>query len=174
MKGTNVRLIIRKDYDAVSEWAANFVARRILAGRHFVLGLPTGSSPLGLYERLAALHARGVLSFRNVVTFNMDEYVGLPEDHPQSYHSFMRDRLFSGVDIPSGNTNIPNGNASDLDAECVRYEAAIAAAGGIDLFVGGVGEDGGGGSLAADRNVDGRVLGKEQTGGLVPVDGSGS
>ena len=148
MKGTNVRLIIRKDYDAVSEWAANFVARRILAGkaqaagRPFVLGLPTGSSPLGLYERLVGLHDRGALSFRNVVTFNMDEYVGLPEDHPQSYHSFMKERLFSRVDILPGNTNLLDGNAPDLDAECARYEAAIAAAGGIDLFVGGVGEDG--------------------------------
>jgi len=144
-----VRLIIRKDYDAVSEWAANFVARRILAaakageaGRRFVLGLPTGSSPLGMYERLVALHRRGALSFRDVVTFNMDEYVGIPEDHPQSYHTFMRERLFSHVDIPASSTNILNGNAPDLEAECARYEAAIVAAGGIDLFVGGVGEDG--------------------------------
>jgi len=145
-----VRLIIRKDYDAVSEWAANFVARRVrgfeasvsTARRPFVLGLPTGSSPIGMYDRLAALHGRGAVTFGNVVTFNMDEYVGLPEDHPQSYHTFMRERLFSRVDIPAGNTNILNGNAPDLEAECARYEAAIQAAGGIDLFVGGVGTDG--------------------------------
>lgn len=142
-----MRLIVRPDYEAVSEWAANHVARSIIQGsrpgtRPFVLGLPTGSSPLGLYDRLAALHVRGALSFRTVVTFNMDEYVGLPEDHPQSYHSFMRDHLFSRIDIPDANTNILNGNAPDLDAECARYEAAIVAAGGIDLFVGGVGEDG--------------------------------
>ncbi len=142
-----MRLIVRPDYEAVSEWAANHVARGIIQGtqggaRSFVLGLPTGSSPLGLYDRLAALHGRGALSFRNVVTFNMDEYVGLPEDHPQSYHSFMRDHLFSRVDIPAANTNILNGNATDLEAECARYEASIVAAGGIDLFVGGVGEDG--------------------------------
>lgn len=141
-----MRLIIRKDYDEVSQWAANFVARRVNAaagsGRRFVLGLPTGSSPLGLYDRLAGLCGRGALSFRDVVTFNMDEYVGLPEDHPQSYHSFMRDHLFSRIDIPAGNTNILNGNAPDLEAECARYEASIVAAGGIDLFVGGVGEDG--------------------------------
>ncbi len=142
-----MRLIVRPDYEAVSEWAANHVARSIIQGtrsgtRSFVLGLPTGSSPLGLYDRLAALHGRGALSFRDVVTFNMDEYVGLPEDHPQSYHSFMRDHLFSRVDLQATNTNILNGNAPDLDAECARYEAAIAAAGGIDLFVGGVGEDG--------------------------------
>ncbi len=142
-----MRLIVRPDYEAVSEWAANHVARGIIQGtqggaRPFVLGLPTGSSPLGLYDRLAALHGRGALSFRNVVTFNMDEYVGLPEDHPQSYHSFMRDHLFSRIDIPATNTNILNGNAPDLEAECARYEASIVAAGGIDLFVGGVGEDG--------------------------------
>jgi glucosamine-6-phosphate deaminase len=143
-----VRLIIRKDYDEVSQWAANFVARRINvaagsgAAQRFVLGLPTGSSPLGMYERLVSLHRRGAVSFRTVVTFNMDEYVGLPEAHPQSYHSFMRDNLFSKVDIPTGNTNILNGNAPDLEAECARYEAAIKAAGGIDLFVGGVGADG--------------------------------
>ncbi|MBN2874864.1 MAG: glucosamine-6-phosphate deaminase [Spirochaetales bacterium] len=147
-----MRLIIRKDYEAVSEWAANFVARRIRSAlgsadnaagdRPFVLGLPTGSSPLGMYERLVRLYDRGVLSFKKVVTFNMDEYVGLPEDHPQSYHSFMRDHLFSRVDIPAGNTHVLNGNAPDLDAECAAYEAAISAAGGIDLFVGGVGADG--------------------------------
>lgn len=141
-----MRLIIRKDYDEVSQWAANYVARRINAvagsGRRFVLGLPTGSSPLGMYEQLVALHRRGAVSFRNVVTFNMDEYVGLPEDHPQSYHSFMHDNLFSKLDIPAGNTNILNGNAPDLEAECARYEAAITDAGGIDLFVGGVGVDG--------------------------------
>ncbi len=138
-----MRLIIRPDYDAVSEWAANYVARRVLAANgRFVLGLPTGSSPIGMYERLAALYARGALSFRDVVTYNMDEYVGLPEDHPQSYHSFMRDNLFSKVDIPAVNTNILNGNAADLDAECARYERSIKDAGGIDLFIGGVGEDG--------------------------------
>jgi glucosamine-6-phosphate deaminase len=107
-----------------------------------VLGLPTGSSPLGMYDRLVALYKRGALSFKDVVTFNMDEYVGIPESHPQSYHSFMKEHLFSKVDILPANTNILNGNAPDLEAECSRYEAAIQAAGGIELFVGGVGSDG--------------------------------
>lgn len=140
-----MRLIIRQDYDAVSEWAANYVAKRILAAdktRPFVLGLPTGSSPLGMYKRLVSLYERGVLSFKNVVSFNMDEYVGLPEDHPQSYHSFMRENLFSKIDILPQNTNILDGNASDAEKECARYEAAINAAGGVDLFAGGVGVDG--------------------------------
>lgn len=143
-----MRLVIRPDYAAVSAWAANFIARRINEHeakglkRPFVLGLPTGSSPIGTYEQLILLYRAGKLSFRNVVTFNMDEYVGLPEDHPQSYHTFMRERLFSRVDIPSGNTHLLDGNAADAEAECARYEAAIKAVGGIDLFVGGVGSDG--------------------------------
>ena len=104
--------------------------------RPFVLGLPTGSSPLGMYRKLAGLCAAGKVSFRNVVTFNMDEYVGLPEEHPQSYHSFMWENFFSRVDIERGNVNILDGNAPDLEAECARYEARMKALGGIDLFGG--------------------------------------
>jgi len=143
-----MRLIIKPDYDKVSEWAANYVAGSVREGlrkrlgRKYVLGLPTGSSPVGTYERLAAMNRAGTISFKDVVTFNMDEYVGLPEDHPQSYHSFMRDKLFSKIDIPPESVNILNGNATDLEAECERYEAKIASLGGIDLFLGGVGEDG--------------------------------
>lgn len=147
-----MRLIVRPDYEAVSAWAANHLARRIgeheariaqgQSSRPFVLGLPTGSSPEGMYRKLIELHKAGKLSFRNVVTFNMDEYVGIPEDHPQSYHSFMWNTLFSQVDIPKANVHILNGNAKDLEAECAAYEATILAAGGIDLFVGGVGADG--------------------------------
>jgi glucosamine-6-phosphate deaminase len=143
-----MRLVVRPDYAAVSDWAANYIARRVnesaarAPGRRFVLGLPTGSSPLGVYERLAALRLAGKASFKDVVTFNMDEYVGLPEDDPQSYHSFMREKLFSKIDIPAASANILDGNAPDLEAECARYEAKIAEAGGIDLFLGGVGADG--------------------------------
>jgi glucosamine-6-phosphate deaminase len=140
-----MRLVIRPDYDAVSTWAANHIAHRINAapkGRPFLLGLPTGSSPLGTYRELIVLVEKGKVSFKNVVTFNMDEYVGIPEDHPQSYHSFMRDKLFSRIDIPPANANILNGNESDLEGECARYEEKIRALGGIDLFVGGVGADG--------------------------------
>jgi glucosamine-6-phosphate deaminase len=140
-----MRLVVRPDYGAVSSWAAEYIGRRIKAsppGRPFALGLPTGSTPLGAYAGLAAMVARGELSFGNVVTFNMDEYVGLPEDHPQSYHRFMRENLFSRIDLPPGNANLPDGNASDLEAECARYEERIRAAGGIDLFLGGIGADG--------------------------------
>jgi glucosamine-6-phosphate deaminase len=95
-----------------------------------------------MYRELVALHQAGKVSFRDVVTFNMDEYVGLPEDHPESYHSFMWRNLFSKVDIPRGSVNILDGNAPDLEAECQRYEERMRTLGGIDLFVGGVGADG--------------------------------
>jgi glucosamine-6-phosphate deaminase len=143
-----MRLIVLKDYDEVSDWSAAYVAKRIqqheASGRKrdFVLGLPTGSSPVGMYRRLAQLHKAGSLSFSRVATFNMDEYIGLPEDHPRSYHTFMDEQLFSLVDIDPAKAHLPNGNASDLEAECARYEGAIEACGGIDLFVGGVGSDG--------------------------------
>ncbi len=110
--------------------------------RPFVLGCPTGSSPLGMYRQLIKLYNEGKVSFRNVVTFNMDEYCGLAEEHPESYHSFMWNNFFSHIDIPRENVNILNGNAPDLKAECARFEEKIRSYGGIDLFMGGVGPDG--------------------------------
>ena len=142
-----MRVIIQPDYEQLSRWAADYVADRINAAKPtaekpFKLGCPTGSSPLGLYRRLIELNKAGKVSFRHVVTFNMDEYVGLPEEHPESYHSFMWNNFFSHVDIQPANVHILNGNAADLQAECAAYEAAIEAAGGIDLFMGGIGPDG--------------------------------
>lgn len=142
-----MRLIIEHNYEQVSQWAACYVASRINAAnptpqKPFVLGCPTGSSPLGMYKKLIELNKAGKVSFRNVVTFNMDEYVGLPEEHPESYHSFMWNNFFGHIDIKKENVNILNGNAKDLDKECARYEERIAEAGGIDLFMGGVGPDG--------------------------------
>ena len=136
-----MRLIIEPNYEQVSAWAAAYVASRINAAnptaeKPFVLGCPTGSSPLGMYRKLIELNKAGKVSFQNVVTFNMDEYVGLPEEHPESYHSFMWNNFFSHIDIKKENVNILNGNA------CADYEARIQAAGGIDLFMGGVGPDG--------------------------------
>ncbi len=142
-----MRLVIRPDYAAVSRWAANHIARAIIQAepseaKPFVLGLPTGSTPLGCYKELIRLHREGKLSFRNVVTFNMDEYVGLPADHPQSYHAFMWDNFFSHIDVKPENVNILNGMAPDLEGECWSYERRIEDRGGIDLFLGGVGPDG--------------------------------
>ena len=142
-----MRVIIQPSYDLLSKWAANYVAKRInefkpKEGTPLVLGLPTGSSPLGMYQELINLYKEGKVSFRNVVTFNMDEYVGLPEEHPESYHSFMWNNFFNHIDIRKENVNILNGNASDLAAECARYETKIKNYGGIHLFLGGIGPDG--------------------------------
>lgn len=142
-----MRVIIQPDYEKISQWAANYVARKILdfgpgPDKPFVLGLPTGSSPIGMYNELAALNKAGKLSFKHVITFNMDEYVGLPKDHPESYHSFMWRHLFSRIDIPKSSANILDGNAPDLDAQCAEYERRIKKVGGIRLFVGGIGADG--------------------------------
>ena len=142
-----MRLIIRPDYDTVSKWAANHIAQKIIAAnptadKPFVIGLPTGSTPLGTYKELINLYKAGKISFENVVTFNMDEYVGISEDHPESYHRFMWDNFFSHINIKKENVHILNGNAADLEKECEEYEKAIKTAGGIRLFMGGVGCDG--------------------------------
>ena len=142
-----MRLIIEPNYEQLSKWAANYVAAKIkkanpTAEKPFVLGLPTGSSPLGMYKNLIELNKQGVISFQNIITFNMDEYVGLPKDHPESYHSFMWNNFFSHIDIKPENVNILNGNAEDLEAGCAAYEAKMKAAGGVDLFLGGIGPDG--------------------------------
>ena len=142
-----MRLIVQSEAVGVAKWSAAYIARRINESadsttKPFVLGLPTGSTPLGTYAELIAIHRAGKVSFKNVVTFNMDEYVGIPKNHPQSYHSFMWDNFFSHIDILPENVNILNGNAPDLKDECADYEARITAVGGIDLFMGGIGEDG--------------------------------
>jgi len=142
-----MRLIIEPDYAKMSQWAANHVIEKINAfnptpDHKFVLGLPTGSSPEGMYAELVKANKEGRVSFKNVLTFNMDEYVGLPEEHPESYHSFMARNLFDHIDCPKENIHILNGNAKDLEAECAHYEEMIAEAGGIDLFIGGIGPDG--------------------------------
>lgn len=142
-----MRLIIEPNYEEVSRWAARYVAARIneanpTAEKPFVLGCPTGSSPLGMYKELIKLCKEGKVSFKNVVTFNMDEYCGIPRDHEQSYYTFMWTNFFNQIDILPENVNILNGNAADPAKECADYEAKIASYGGIDLFMGGVGPDG--------------------------------
>ena len=142
-----MRVIIEPNYDKMSQWAAEHVIRRINEAKPtpekpFVLGLPTGSSPEGMYACLVKACKEGRVSFKNVLTFNMDEYVGLPEEHPESYHSFMARNLFDHIDCPKENIHILNGNAADLAAECAHYEEMIREAGGIDLFLGGIGPDG--------------------------------
>ncbi|NJD84931.1 glucosamine-6-phosphate deaminase [Candidatus Erwinia dacicola] len=131
----------------VGKWAACHIVNRInafnpTADRPFVLGLPTGGTPLEAYKHLIERHKAGQVSFKHVVTFNMDEYVGLPKEHPESYHSFMYRNFFDHVDIPNESINLLNGNAPDIDAECRQYEEKIRSYGKIHLFMGGVGNDG--------------------------------
>lgn len=142
-----MRVIIQPNYELVSQWTAAYIARKIrdfnpTATKPFVLGLPTGSSPLGTYKELIKMNREKKVSFEHVITFNMDEYVGLPEDHPESYHSFMWNNFFKHIDIQAKNVNILNGNAKDLQKECDEYEKKIKDVGGVHLFLGGIGPDG--------------------------------
>jgi glucosamine-6-phosphate deaminase len=139
-----MRLLIHSDYEKASLWAANYIAEKIKSctERPFVLGLPTGSSPLAIYRNLINMHKEGKLSFKNVKTFNMDEYTGLNEDHPKSYHHFMKENFFNYIDLDQKNIHILDGMAKDILKECEQYEEKIRAAGGIDLFLGGMGGDG--------------------------------
>lgn len=142
-----MRLIIEPDYTLMSQWAANYIVSKIreakpTAEKPFVLGLPTGSTPLSTYKALIEHHKAGRVSFQHVITFNMDEYIGLPATHPQSYHTFMWTNFFSHIDIRPENVNLLDGMATDTAAECQRYEEKIKSVGGIDLFMGGIGADG--------------------------------
>lgn len=135
-------LIIRKDAQEVSDEAARLVADRLKKKPDLVLGLATGSTPVGLYRELARLHSTGDLDFSKVTTFNLDEYIGLPRSHDQSYHFFMREALFQYINVDPRNSYIPDGMASDIDAFCDWYEAQIGRVGGIDLQVLGIGANG--------------------------------
>ena len=142
-----MRVIIEKNYEELSRWAARHVVETInvfqpTAEKPFVLGLPTGSSPMGMYAEIVKAVKAGEVSFKHVLTFNMDEYVGLPESHPESYHSFMANNLFNHIDCPKENIHILNGNAENLEEECKNYEKMIEEVGGINLFIGGIGPDG--------------------------------
>lgn len=133
--------------DDASVYLASYIVNKIndfapTPSRPFVLGLPTGSSPEGIYARLVKAYQEGKVSFANVVTFNMDEYLGLQPSHPQLYHYFMFDKLFNHVDIPRKNIHILNGLAKDPDAECAEYERQIKKYGRINLFLGGLGPEG--------------------------------
>jgi len=142
-----MRLIIQPDYQNVSRWTAEYIVDKInkfnaTPEKPFVLGLPTGSSPLGTYKELIRLYEAKKVSFKNVVTFNMDEYIGIPQNHEQSYYTFMWTNFFSHIDIQKENVNILNGNANNPLEECENYENKIKSYGGIQLFLGGIGPDG--------------------------------
>ena len=137
-----MRLIVAKDYADVSRKAANIIAAQIQLKPDCVLGLATGSSPVGTYQELIRKYESGDLDFSRVKTVNLDEYVGLPKDHDQSYAYFMRNNLFDHVNIDQTNCNIPNGMNLDAAGECTRYDAVIDAFGGADLQLLGLGPNG--------------------------------
>ena len=137
-----MEVIIQRDYEAMSRLAAQLVAELLNTKPNAVLGMATGSTPLGLYKELVRLHDREQLDFSRVTTFNLDEYVGLNVTHPQSYHHFMHEHFFSHVNIPPHNINIPSGTTSNYPAFCEWYEKRIVECGGIDLQILGIGGDG--------------------------------
>ncbi|MBE3577223.1 MAG: glucosamine-6-phosphate deaminase [Limnochordales bacterium] len=137
-----MELVVVDSYRELSLWAANRVADLIRRKPNAVLGLATGSTPLGLYEELVRRHREEGLDFSQVTTFNLDEYLGLPPDHPASYHYFMRENLFAHINVRPGAVHIPSGVAADIEQECIRYEEAIRQAGGIDLQILGIGRNG--------------------------------
>ncbi len=137
-----MNIVVCKNLEAQGEAAASLFAAQILRKPNSVLGFATGSTPIPTYAALAGLCKRGALSFAAVRTFNLDEYVGMDPDHAQSYFRFMKENLFSKVNIQAQNYRLPNGNAADVDAECARYEAEIEAAGGIDMQLLGIGHNG--------------------------------
>ena len=137
-----MRTIVCDNYDEMSEKAAKLVVSQLTLKPDSILGLATGSTPIGLYERLCELNKTGEVDFSEAVTFNLDEYYPISADNEQSYHFFMEKHLFSKVNIKRENIHIPNGSCTDPDAECDAYEAAIEEAGGIDLQILGIGKNG--------------------------------
>ncbi|MFC5471437.1 glucosamine-6-phosphate deaminase [Cohnella suwonensis] len=135
--------ILTFDSDAkLNEAAANIIIGQIQTTPRAVLGLATGGTPVGIYKQVVKEFERGMFSFRNVTTFNLDEYVNIPVDHPESYHSYMKSHLFGQIDLPAAQCHIPDGNAADLAEECRRYDEAIELEGQIDLQLLGLGHNG--------------------------------
>jgi glucosamine-6-phosphate deaminase len=137
-----MRIVVARDYEQMSRMAAIVVSSRVILQPNCVLGLATGSTPVGLYRNLVEFYRHGDLDFSWVTTFNLDEYVGLGPNHPCSYHRYMRENLFDHVNLRPERCHIPRGDAEDLEGECLRYEEEIRRAGGIDLQILGLGVDG--------------------------------
>jgi len=137
-----VEVIIKDTYEEMSAAAAQRVVKTLNAKPNAVLGMATGSTPLGLYKELVRLHKGGHVDFSQVTTFNLDEYVGPPVTHPQSFHSFMHENFFQHVNIPPQNVYIPSGTTDNYQAFCAWYEDRIRQCGGIDIQVLGIGSDG--------------------------------
>lgn len=137
-----MRIIKAKDYDKLSKKAANIIASQVILNPESVLGLATGSTPIGTYRELVRMYNEGIISFKDIITFNLDEYYGLDKGDKQSYSYFMYDKLFDYIDISKNNINIPNGKTDDIQRECHGYENKIKKSGGIDLQLLGIGKNG--------------------------------
>ncbi|MFW6189205.1 MAG: glucosamine-6-phosphate deaminase [Planctomycetota bacterium] len=134
-----MNILIADNYERMSDRAAEVVSAALREDPQLVLGLATGGTPEGLYQRLVRRHREGKLDFSEVTTFNLDEYVGLPPEDPNSYHHYMRENLFDHVNLPAANTHLPDGESEELQRHCAEYENSIADAGGIDVQVLGIG-----------------------------------
>ena len=137
-----MEILVQDTVDQMSAVGARLVARTLNSKPNAVLGLATGSTPLGLYKELVRMHRDEGLDFSQVTTFNLDEYVGLKQDHEQSYHYFMHENLFKHINIPNQNIHIPSGTTENYEAFCAWYERRIVECGGIDLQILGIGSDG--------------------------------
>ena len=137
-----MKFIVTENYEAMSRTAARVISGYVSSHPDCVLGLATGSTPIGLYRCLVEDYEAGALSFKDVTSFNLDEYRGLDPQHDQSYRYFMDHNLFYGINIKKENTHVPSGTAADIDAECAAYDKAVAEAGGIDLQLLGIGGNG--------------------------------
>lgn len=131
-----------KTNQELNEAGAGIISGLLQTNPRAVLGLATGGTPVGIYEELVRSYQKGMISFKQATTFNLDEYVGLPEDHPESYHNYMNHHLFRHIDLPRERAHIPNGNAPDLKAECARYNQLLEEAKQIDLQLLGIGHNG--------------------------------
>jgi glucosamine-6-phosphate deaminase len=137
-----MQIVLCRDAEEAAELVAARILRRLREKPDLVLGLATGSTPLGVYRRLREACARGEVSFARVHTFNLDEYLDLPAEHPQSYRTFMRTHLFAGIDIPPGQVHFPPSEGNELRARCAAFERRIAELGGIDVQLLGMGRNG--------------------------------
>lgn len=137
-----IRLIVAEDYEELSKQAARVVAEQIAQKPNSVIGFATGSTPIGMYDQLIKMHLQDGLDFSGITTFNLDEYVGLSPDHPQSYYFFMWKQLFSKINVAKEHIHVPTGIFADPEAVCKEYEASIEKSGGIDLQILGIGVNG--------------------------------
>ena len=156
-----MRVVVTKNYDELSKVAANEMAEVIKNKPQAVLGLATGGSPVGMYKELIKMNQAGEIDFSKVITINLDEYVGLSGEHPQSYRYFMNDILFNHINIDKNNTYVPNGLATNIEEECIQYDAKIAALGGTDVQLLGVGNNG---HIAFNEPAEALVSGTHLTG----------